>query len=88
MAVAEKGSGLQTPFLQWREGDLKDASLVIIALASCSCCPESGAAFRGGYLPPKIIKLSLRNLKSSNCLFWGSTRQMVFYSPLAASATS
>ena len=37
---------------------------------------------------PKIITLSLRNQKSANCLFWGSTMQMAFYSPLAASATS
>ena len=53
----------------WREENLKDASLVLLPrwyLASCSCRLESdaAAASRGGYLPPKIIKLSLRNLKS------------------------
>ena len=57
-----------------------DDTLPLAPAVKVCCC------IQGWIFVPKVTNLSVRNQKLLNYLFWGSTMQMDFYSPLAASA--
>ena len=83
--------GRQMPWLQWRNsctfgGILASSRCSQGWIKSQSLLLHPGMNNIHWIFVPKVTDLSVRNQKSSNYLFWGSTMQMAFHSPLAASA--